>query len=169
MTSFTPPAGASPVMLTFAGDGIWYTENGQDTLGFLDPFAASGQTTTLVPGSLRTVTPTCQVVTPGQFTTTAGTGTLSWAANNWSTVASGGGWTVYQMPPGADPYGVAALPGYVWTSDLGRHRVARFPYTSPATRTPTVTPTATATPTATTTATSTATPAARVFLPLIIK
>jgi streptogramin lyase len=178
MTGFTPPAGVSPVMLTFAGDGIWYTEDGQDTVGFLDPYSASGQATTLTSGTPTIRTPTCQTVTPSQFTITATAGSLDWGAANWATLASGNGWTVYQMPLSptrSDPYGIVSLSGHVWTADRGRHLVARFPYTAPATRTPTVTPTASATPTvtptptATATPTATSTPAARIFLPVVIR
>jgi streptogramin lyase len=196
MTGFAPPAGTAPLMLTFAGDGLWYTEEGQNTVGLLDPALAAGQATTLTPGSLRTVTPTCLNATPGQFTITASSGNMSWTANNWTIAAAGGGWTVYQMPTGADPYGVVALPDAVWVADLGRHKVARFEYVAPATRTPTATPTGatstptatatempaeTATPTATATATAaatatatatatrTATPSYSVYLPLITR
>ncbi len=178
MTAFTPPVGSAPVMLAFAGDGIWYTEDGQDTVGFLDPFTAAGQTATLTRGTVSTRTPVCATVTPGSFTITATAGTLAWAAANWPTLSSGSGWTVYQMPTAptrSDPYGILALSGQVWVADRGRHLVARFAYTAPPTRTPTVTPTASATPTATATATPTATPtitptpAARIFLPLVLR
>ena len=159
MTSFTPPAGTAPVMLTFAGDGIWYTEDAGNTVGFLDPVVAAGQSSPLTPGSPRTITPLCQIVTPGQFTITTADGSLNWTTKDWPTLAAGNGWTVYQLPQGADPYGVASLPDAIWAADPGRHLVARFPYSAPPTRTPTATPTgATNTPTATASATPTQTP-----------
>jgi streptogramin lyase len=126
LTTYTLPVGTQPQMIATDGKSVWYTESFSRTVGVLDPAAAAGSTTTPFTGT-GSVAYDCTTLGPGSTTpVTPITDTLSWIDNNWANIVHSGGWTVYQLPAGANPYGIAHSAGYVWVTDQGRQKLARF-------------------------------------------
>lgn len=182
LASFPLPAGSSPRMLTLIDGQVWVTESDLRTVGMLDPAVAS-PTITTAPGDTFTLSAACSALPAGTVLPLGSTtGSLAWTDNLWQEVAAPAGWTVYQLPAGASPYGITGYAGQPWVVDNGRQVLARA--LGPAsTGTPTPTPTATRTvapgpsPTPTTPAAATATPtpsatatgapSRSLFLPLI--
>ncbi len=133
LTTYTLPAGTNPQWLTLAGSTVWYTENDADTVGVLDPTRASGTQSTPT-YSHQTLTADCvnlAVSTPTGISTR--TGTLSFTQGTWSPVQNAGGWTVFQAPASASPFGVTYVAGTTWITDRGRQKLIK---TTPATCSP---------------------------------
>lgn len=127
-TRYALPDGAgSAVEMVELRDGrVWYTESVSGTVGALDPVAANGITSTLATSS-GTATATCRTLQAAATApATALTGTLSWASASLPLIVDAEGWTVYQLPAGASPYGIAASSGSLWVTDQGRQKLVRF-------------------------------------------
>jgi streptogramin lyase len=153
LTRFTPPAGTAPAMVALVADRLWYTETAPGAVGILDPAAAAGQTAAAATGSVA-VSPSCTTFGPGASTAvTVRTGTLEFAGLSPSLLADASGWTVYALPSGSRPWGIAETAGSVWVADGGRQKLLRIN----AVTEPDPTPTATAT----------LHPAPHLYLPLI--
>ncbi len=126
MTVYTLPVGTQPEMIALSQGKVWYTEDVSGTVGVLDPAAASGSSSTLVK-STAPVTPTCTNLGSGlSATVTISTGILAWTPAVYTRTITSGGWTVYQMPPGASPWGIAASAGDMWVVDPGRQKLAQL-------------------------------------------
>ena len=120
LTTYLLPSGTMPRMVTVIGEKIWYSETASGMVGFLDPGAASGTPHTLAPES-ETITPTCTTLAAGSVSSAAGVpGTLAWTATSWPQIYGAGGWTVYDLPEGGYPWGIAAYSGRPWVVDQGR-------------------------------------------------
>lgn len=129
LTTYTLPAGTNPQWVGLAGSTVWYTENDADTVGVLDPALASGTQSTLT-YSNQTLTADCvnlAVSTPTSISTR--TGTLSFTQGTWSPVLNSEGWTVFQAPAGASPFGLTHHAGTTWITDRGRQKLIK---TTPA-------------------------------------
>ncbi len=186
LTQYAPPTGMATGMIALVDGRIWYTDEGLGAVGILDPALATGETVTVTSGS-ATLQPECRTVTPSQANLTTRQGTLAFTYLAVPPLTNANGWTVYKLPAGSSPWGIAQIGDALWIADGGRQtllRVAEGPDpTATPTPTPTATPTQTATPTPTATptatdevtrtptATATATrePAFWVFLPLITR
>jgi streptogramin lyase len=126
LTTYALPAGTTPHVVAPSDAGVWYSE-GTGTVGLIDPATASGTTTTPVAGSQTVGAPTCVGFGGGSTASVAKTtGALAWSGSSWTTVAAPAGWTVYEMPDPASPYGIASSSGYVWVGDQGRQKLARL-------------------------------------------
>jgi streptogramin lyase len=128
MTVYTlpTPMDSHPWMLTLDDGLVWYTE-ATGTLGCLNPGDANGVVVTL-PSTTGAVTKVCTpslepYATYNAFTTTK---TLSWSQNSLDPILDDQGWLIYQMPAGGEPYGVASGGNYLWLTDQGREKLARF-------------------------------------------
>jgi streptogramin lyase len=126
MTIFPLPVGSQPEILTFRNGKIWYTEAFSGAVGIMDPAVAAGThyTPTRVMADLA---PVCDTLGTGT-TEAVGTltGTLSWISGTIMPAYEAAGWTVYELPPGADPYGIADSGDYVWVGDQGRDKLLRL-------------------------------------------
>lgn len=121
---YTLPAGTKPYALAAAGGKIWYTEQNLASTGKLNPGTAAYTSSQLTPTS-NTVAPSCSPLGP-PTSGTAGirTGTQAWAPATYPSLVNTGGWSIYQMPAGAKPYGIAVT-DYVYLVDFNRVLVAR--------------------------------------------
>jgi streptogramin lyase len=169
LTRYALPAGEKPQIIASIGSVIWYTEGASGTVGSLDPSVAAGSSA--VAGSdTFTAAPTCSTLPAGSVAAaTARSASLAWSGGAWNEIVAAGGWTVYQLPAGANPFGIASYAGAPWVVDQGRQVIARPggpvstetptpTATHTATRTPTITSGPSLTPTRTPTATGAVTP-----------
>ena len=161
--TYTIPAPSEPqpepIMVASNNGQIWYT-NLSGSVGRLDPAAASGTTSTVSPSSAP-VTPVCASAGSGTaIDVSQRSGTLTWGAADYPLVQDQDGWTIYGLPQGAAPWGLAANSNNVWFNDQGspgqRPQMLgwmEFAEEPTLTATPTDTPTITLTPTSTSTGT----------------
>jgi streptogramin lyase len=155
LTRYSLPVGATPQMLTLVDGFVWYTESAAGTVGALDPNVAAGRSATASSDTF-TASPACQTLPAGSVAGSgASSAALAWSGGAWDEIVASGGWTVYELPAGASPFGIAAGSGPPWIVDQGRQVLGRLGG-SPATETPT--PTRTGTPTSPVTLTPTLTP-----------
>jgi streptogramin lyase len=123
ITTFTPPAGGAPQMLALSGGKVWITQGNPSGLGVLDPAAAASDSSPVTTGS-QAAAPTCRELQPlPTYTVTATAGQASWTGRTYPTALDAAGWVMYQMPDGAQPWGIGAAGG-VWLVDQGRRALA---------------------------------------------
>ena len=126
LTAYTLPVGTWPEMLAMQGDLVWYSEDNAGTVGVLDPAAADGTTHTLVI-STTAVTPTCSILGPGiSAPAVSRSGTVAWATSSLTTAVASGGWTVFSLPSGSAPWGMAVVDGHAFVVDYGRQVLVRI-------------------------------------------
>jgi virginiamycin B lyase len=129
MTLYELPASAGndPQMVEPRGSRVWVTGGSDGTLGILDPAVAGGQTSTPPSGS-GDWSQSCAELGAGSTDSLAAseTGSLAWTTSSLAPSHGAGGWTVYPLPSGAAPYGLAAASDYVWVTDPGRDSLHRF-------------------------------------------
>jgi streptogramin lyase len=129
VTTYSLPYDAAPGMLALNGGRVWYSDNFSGTLGALNPLQTAGTTTIVLPVK-ATITADCADIGKGVTSpVSTRTGTLAWSARTY-TNTSGGGWTVYQLPAGAAPWGVTTGTGQLWAVDNGRQVLIRLPLPS---------------------------------------
>ncbi len=156
LATYPAPGGSAPHMLALVDGRVWYSAAGSAEVGMLDPLAAVPAITS-APAAAFTTFAACQTLPPGSSSpVSASAGTLAWSDGAWPQALSSGGWTVYSLPPGAGPYGIAGHAGRLWVVDQGRGMLARAEGAA-ATATPTPSPT------------TGPTPARRTYLPLVIR
>jgi streptogramin lyase len=122
MTAYALPVGAQTEMVALSGGKVWYTEYVKGTVGMLDPAVATGVSATLVK-TTAPVTPTCSIVGAGTSSSVPSS-TRTWASTlaAYRQIVNSGGWSVYQMPPNASPWGIAVTNEEVWVVDQGPGR-----------------------------------------------
>jgi streptogramin lyase len=129
MTRYDLPAaaGTDPQMVAVQGSRVWVTGGSDGTVGALDPQAAQGQTSALASGSAAW-SRACTTLGAGTTTALAApdTGSLAWTSGSLAPTYESGGWTVYQLPSGAEPYGLTAAADYLWVTDPGRDSLHRL-------------------------------------------
>ncbi len=119
ITTFTPPAGGVPQMLTLADGKVWYSQQGPGRVVELDPSVATGITATVTVGS-TTANPSCSTVLPqAPIAVTHTSGQASWNVTVYATLIDQAGWLIGDMPVGAVPYGISAA-RQIWLVDQGR-------------------------------------------------
>jgi streptogramin lyase len=120
------PDGTTPHMLSVDGAKVWYTEEAARSVGILDPGVAPGSASTISKSTSAIAEPYCEPL-PAAATSapTIATGTLSWTGSNWTVLRDSGGWTVFQMPAGIKPFGIALATDRTWVADQGRQKLAR--------------------------------------------
>lgn len=127
LTTYPLPAGSSPRMISVSGGRVWYSEVTSRTIGMLDPAVATGTSSPLVT-TTAPVTPSCNSLGSGMTTALiTRTGNIVWTAAEYPTLVDGGGWTVYQLPQYASPWGVAGGDDWVSVVDRGRRKLLRLP------------------------------------------
>jgi streptogramin lyase len=135
MTTYDPPEGMDPQMLTVRPEGVWYTEHADGvggTFGLLRPDEAASTSTGLVKTGPNGITPVCSNGGLGSGAESASvthTGSLSWAIADYVPVVDENGWTVYSVPTGVSgdgPYGIADSGRFLWIGDQGREKLIRF-------------------------------------------
>ncbi len=160
LTQYALPSGTNPSMLSYAGGKVWYTEQGLPSIGSLDASQNPAVPQPITPASVAASSSCVTLPAPTTGTASKTTGVPNWPPATYTTVYNNNGWTVYQLPAGAQPYGIAFTDaGYV--VDSLRQVLIKFG-SGFATATPTITPTSNGTPTftPTPTRTSTSTPTA---------
>ncbi|RLC75140.1 MAG: hypothetical protein DRJ03_30730 [Chloroflexi bacterium] len=125
VTTYTLPGGGEPAMVVPSGESVWYTEI-TGTFGVLNPSVVNEISVTVVP-STKTVTPSCSVLGAGiSSSVSISTGMAVWSPAVITATVNSGGWQVYQLPSGANPWGIAAVGGSVWVADAGRDKLVWF-------------------------------------------
>ena len=125
-TAFGLPGLDSPVQLAYHAGQIWFAQEVTDTIGFIDPAAAGGDTPQVVTPTTSTLAPIC-LGGSGALTTTAGisSGVASFSPLALtSTVHTGG--TLYRLPAGSLTYGLAFNNFDLWLPDNGRDKLVRL-------------------------------------------
>jgi len=130
MLLYTPPIGTRPWSVISRGSFTWYTENLADTVGYLDPAAASASGKTLTSSNID-ATESCTNLGSGTTSSiTSSSGTLSWSQQDATLAVDQDGWKIYQLPnenPDPLPYDLSASGGAVYVTDQGRQKLLRFP------------------------------------------
>jgi streptogramin lyase len=127
LTQYTVPVGLLPQMVTDLSSQIWYSEHGDGAIGRLDPTVALS-TTSVLTATPSVATPSCNTISPSlNATLTITTGVMSFSNQTYSTIVDSDGWTVYQLPDGALPWGVVGEQDQVWFVDTGRQVLGRIP------------------------------------------
>jgi streptogramin lyase len=126
LTAYTLPDGTSPKMIAPSSGKVWYTSSVSGTVGVLDPTKANGTSSTLITTTMPvTPTPTCNDLGLGiSSTLTLSAGILAWTPDVYTRTVDSGGWSVYQLPSGAYPWGLAAAGKDIWVVDPGRQKLA---------------------------------------------
>jgi streptogramin lyase len=126
LTRYNLPRGYLPQMIAANEGLIYYTEFGLGTFGVLDPTVAASTTVDLAPGTVET-TASCTVIQSASTSSIMpSAGTASWSAVTYSTLYAAGGWSIYQLPDGSFPWGIAANGPGMWFVDSGRQVLARL-------------------------------------------
>lgn len=124
ITIFTPPASGVPQMLTLVDGKVWYSQQGPGRVVELDPAAASGITATVTVGS-ATASPSCSTLPPlAPVSINPVPGQSSWNVTTYATLIDQAGWSIYEMPVDAAPYGIAGT-DQIWLVDQGRQVLAK--------------------------------------------
>ncbi|MBN1145859.1 MAG: hypothetical protein JXA78_01285 [Anaerolineales bacterium] len=132
MTQYPLPVGQRPQMLALQGQKIWYTEEISGTFGLFDPTSTAGFVSTLITGT-GGLSKVCMQDYPvldsyGVITTSV---SLSWSSSSLEPIVDDGAWTVYQLPAGAEPYGINYTGDRVWVVDQDRRKLVRFSVQGP--------------------------------------
>ena len=98
------------------------------TVGVLTPTAASGITSTLAVTTTTPVTPLCSTAVGTDSAVDTSVGNMVWTSNVYTRSAPAAGWTVYQLPPNASPWGITVSGGRVWFTDQGRQVLAQMDF-----------------------------------------
>jgi streptogramin lyase len=122
--TFTPPVSGTPHMLELVGDKVWYTQQSPGRLAKLDPAAASGITATVTVSSSTAISACSQLLPQAPVAITPGSGQASWTGQQYQTVVDQSGWSIYSMPDGSVPWGIAAT-DKIWVVDQGRQALAK--------------------------------------------
>lgn len=126
-TSYALPLGTTPQMVEVRDGLVWYTEGDSGTVGVLDPATATKSTETLSALSSTAPAPVCSEWGAGSSAAVSfGAGTLDWITSTVSPAIDSGGWTVYEFPAGAQPFGLSSAGPYHWVTDAGRQKLLRF-------------------------------------------
>ena len=135
MTTYDPPEGTEPQMLTIRPEGVWYTEytgGVGGTFGLLRPDEAAGTSLGLSKSQTLNIPPVCGNEGLGSGDESAAvtrTGGMSWATTDYVPAVDENGWTIYQVPAGLTsegPYGIADSGSFLWVGDRGREKLIRF-------------------------------------------
>ena len=126
LARYSIPEGSSPEMLVWAGETLWYSERSLGTIGRLNPGEASAISETLTSQTLP-VTPQCgSVQASGPTHLNPTTGSPASQTKTYPTLVSLPGWTIYQLPANALPWGITYRGGNVWVVDANRHVLVKF-------------------------------------------
>jgi streptogramin lyase len=113
-------------MVALSGESVWYTDEASDTFGVLNPAAVNGISVTVLPSTIP-VTPACSVIGVGiNSSVPISTGMAVWSPGVITATVNSGGWQVYQLPSGADPWDIVAVGGNVWVADRDRDKLVWF-------------------------------------------
>jgi len=132
MTIFTLPAGTHPRNLSLRGGKVWFSDK-TGKFGWLDPSTAYG-TTTILSGQVlaEDMDPDCVLLgEPETDEVQPLTDTFSWSPFTSEITNPMDGVTVYSLPAGAEPFGIASTADFVWVSDRGRQKLVRMPLEAP--------------------------------------
>ncbi len=122
--TFTAPYTGTPNMLRVAGDKVWYSQLNPGGVVRLDPAMASGITATVAVSSQAAIS-TCSTLLPlAPVAITPVSGQASWSGQQYQTVLDQAGWSIYEMPVNAIPWGIAVT-DKIWLVDSGRRVLAR--------------------------------------------
>lgn len=125
LTRYVLPLGHLPQMIAASDGLIYYTGPWEGAFGILNPAIATGTTTTLTPSTLETTAACSTLQPPSTSTITPSAGTTSWSTVTYTTTHAAGGWTVYQLPEQAFPWGIAVTGSTAWLADSGRQVLCR--------------------------------------------
>ena len=127
LTRFDGPFGGTPEMLALVGQTVWYSDDFLGAVAHLEPASAGGSSETVTRESVD-VSPTCSTLGMGMTASaTVSAQTPVWTEQSLNSLYSGGGWTAWDLPTDAFPWGVAVADGSLWVVDNGRQMLMRLP------------------------------------------
>jgi streptogramin lyase len=125
ITIYTPPSASVPQMLALSGGKVWYTQGAPGQVVELNPAVAASTTEPVTTGS-QEAAPSCAQLLPSSPVDVATTsGQTAWTAQTYTASLNSGGWTIYDMPEGSAPWGIAAS-DKLWVVDQGRRVLAQL-------------------------------------------
>jgi virginiamycin B lyase len=130
-TTFIPPDGGAPVMLTLSGGKVWASQQFPSRVVVLDPGAAESETAPVTAGSQKAKTVCRKLLPLAPTPVTASSGQAGWTGQPHMTALDAAGWKTYEMPANSAPWGISAA-DQVWLVDGGRQVLAQL---GPATQT----------------------------------
>jgi streptogramin lyase len=125
LITYTASVITSPVMFSFAGEQVWYTDQSQP-VGRLDPRLAPGTVITVPHTSEPALSACASQLPPATNTVTVTIGQAAWLTVTYTTLLDQDGWQVFQLPAGSLPWGIVAAEDAVWVVDSGRRVLARL-------------------------------------------
>jgi streptogramin lyase len=127
LSRYNIPEGTLPEMIAWINGSLWYGEDSLGTIGLLDPLEASFTPITLTKQILP-VTPQCggiQASKPVAITPITGTATFN--PNTYPVLVDALGWTIYQLPDKASPWGIIHRERDAWLVDSNRQVLVKIP------------------------------------------
>jgi streptogramin lyase len=126
LTTYALSPGSRPEMVAAQDGEIWFTDDGLNTVGVLDPSVATG-TSTILDTETQTATVTCELLGVGTtIDLDTRSGELAWSGAEVTPITDTDGWLVYELPSGAAPYGVTSDAAALWATDYGWQKLLRF-------------------------------------------
>lgn len=120
---------SSPTSVEVVGQHVWFTDFAADRFGVLAPGLAAGQPISATANMLA-VSANCSVLgagSPEQVNIEEGN-TVTWSPGTAPIVLDEAGWTIYQLPDLARPWGMAATPGNIWLVEQERRQLGWLSY-----------------------------------------
>ncbi len=130
MNQYALPNDSVPAMITVQGELLWFTVQDLPRLGILDPFTAESTSTDLIANheyQQPAPDPKCDTISPeGPLDMTVSSpANFDPTGKLYPTFHETGGWYMYLMPQGADPWGITLVDDTVWVVDHGRQMLAQ--------------------------------------------
>jgi len=119
-----------PIMLNYSHGKIWYTDINLDLVGFLDLAVFSGSSKLVTPSVLDTSKQCNNNIGGTTIPVATSISAASWLGSDGYLEAAGAdGWTIFTLPVGGSPRGIAATNGNAWVIDRDRRQLGwlKFP------------------------------------------
>jgi streptogramin lyase len=127
LTTYDLPVDGLPLMIAIAGNEVWYTDDINNTVGWLDLTSAVSETFVLTPSQIQ-ATPTCSILGPGVTSAVGVTsGATSFTPNSYPGTYYPEGGIVFDLPEGGAPWGITTDEQNVWFVDNGRQVLSSMP------------------------------------------
>ncbi len=125
VTRYTLPKGSLPEMIAWRDGLLWYGEHALRSIGQLSPAAPSSASFTLISETLPIAPQCASILAAPPVHVTPSTGATSFVTNTYPITTASGGWTIYQLPELAAPWGITFREGDAWFVDTGRQALVR--------------------------------------------
>lgn len=120
------PKGNKPAMVAFHGGLIWFTEQGLDSFGMLDPSGIDRPPVSVSKGEANLACKNDPYHVNESVQVPLNEGQIQWDSASFPEIYADGVWNIYQMPEEeADPWGIAYQDDKIWVIDQGQQVIIR--------------------------------------------